>query len=446
MRTAPLTLRALPTLLTDCVIVGHAQKADVVFTPPQWFAMCAHMHNENPDNFFMTPFRGKDGKAKFAKAYHANVGKRVEWAWNTITDQAKEPGSIGFYPTNSRKQSRWGAMDFDAHDGNTTRARDLSHKAFALLIREPQLYIALCTSAGDPHHSGWHLFIFTREFFPCGDWTRLLKQVAAQIEATIQPGLCEIFPDDCKGIGRGIRAPGSWSPKSGECGLIQSETVTRLLPSSLPLPKENSVFLNVRSTTRGDFASLPNSKFKITAPGTRHAKMLELVGALFLQCGREVARKTAELQHAEASPAPVASLEEHLAEFDQAWAGIQRHWLRKLTPAERIKFDALITNNEREAFRIIRNWSQTDDPDFKVHCKSLAHRLGITLQGASNLRRRFCGAEILKQTAQYVPHRLAARYKWIAGGESKREQAALVSTQWNGDPGDADLKRRATYG
>ena len=28
-----LTLRSLPTLLTDCVIVGHARKADVVFTP-----------------------------------------------------------------------------------------------------------------------------------------------------------------------------------------------------------------------------------------------------------------------------------------------------------------------------------------------------------------------------------------------------------------------------
>ena len=47
-----LTLRALPTLLTDCVLIGHAEKADVVFTPPQWFAMCAHMMNENPNTTF----------------------------------------------------------------------------------------------------------------------------------------------------------------------------------------------------------------------------------------------------------------------------------------------------------------------------------------------------------------------------------------------------------
>jgi hypothetical protein len=52
-------------LLTDCVLVGHAQKADIVFTPPQWFIMCAHMMNENPQNFFLMPYRDdKDGKAE----------------------------------------------------------------------------------------------------------------------------------------------------------------------------------------------------------------------------------------------------------------------------------------------------------------------------------------------------------------------------------------------
>ncbi len=54
----------LPSLLTDCVIVGHAEKADVVFTPPQWFAMCAHMMNDNPDNFFLMPYFWKKGQAR----------------------------------------------------------------------------------------------------------------------------------------------------------------------------------------------------------------------------------------------------------------------------------------------------------------------------------------------------------------------------------------------
>lgn len=58
-----LTLHTLPSLLTDCVLVGHAQKADVVFTPPQWFATCVHMMNDNPDIFFSYPISmGRKGR------------------------------------------------------------------------------------------------------------------------------------------------------------------------------------------------------------------------------------------------------------------------------------------------------------------------------------------------------------------------------------------------
>src|SRR5207245_10713070 len=125
---------------------------------------------------------------------------------------------------------------------------DLALIAFAILYRQPRLYIALTTSAGDPVHSGWHLFVFTAEFFFCEDWTRLLRQVADQIGAPIQPGVCEIFPDECRGIGRGIRAPGTWNPKSGDCGLVLRETVTKLLPAALP--KSDICFLGTRSGTR----------------------------------------------------------------------------------------------------------------------------------------------------------------------------------------------------
>ena len=74
-----LTLRSLPTLLTDCVIVGHACKADVVFTPRQWFALCVHMMNENPANFFLMPYRDKDGQPRYAKAFRADAEKRMQW-------------------------------------------------------------------------------------------------------------------------------------------------------------------------------------------------------------------------------------------------------------------------------------------------------------------------------------------------------------------------------
>jgi hypothetical protein len=378
----------------------------------------------------LIPYRNEDGSAKYAKAYRADAEKRMQWSWDTITGKAKSPGSIGFYPTNPNRQTRWGAMDFDTDDDDKMRAGELAHKAFALLIREPKLFVALTTSAGDPKHSGWHLFAFTHDFFPCEDWTRLLKQVADQIGTPIKSGVCEVFPDDFRGrCGRGIRAPGSFNPKSGECGLILRETFSQLLPA-LPdcgTPKEINCSLDARCPTREKFLRTPSSEFfKITAPRTRHAKMLELVGALFLQCGREIARKIAEIQYTEANPAPAASLHEHLAEFDLAWAGMHRQWLRKLSRAERIKFDALTTDNERDVFKILQSWSKTDAPDFKAHCQTLGEHLGIELSSAAKIRRRFCSLGILRQTADYVPHKLAARYQWIASDEPKRKQSACI--------------------
>src|SRR5215475_7190826 len=117
-------------------------------------------------------------------------------------------------------------MDFDIHDDDQTRARDFGLKAFTIFYQQPQLYVVLTTSAGDLQHSGWHLFVFTSEFFPCEDWTRLLRQVADHIGAPVRPGVCEIFPDDSHGIGHAIRAPGTWNPKNGECGLVLHQTFT----------------------------------------------------------------------------------------------------------------------------------------------------------------------------------------------------------------------------
>jgi len=141
------------------------------------------------------------------------------------------------------------------------------------------------------------------------------------------------------------------------------------------------------------------------------------VGTIFFQAAKAVAIENARLQFAEANPAPASSLDTHLMEFEELWAGMERHWLAKLFSQEREKFDALTTDNEREAFRILRNWSHMDSPDFKAHCRSLSVRLGVTLQGSAKIRRRFCSFGILKQTAFYVPHKLAARYQWIAEDE-----------------------------
>jgi hypothetical protein len=274
----------------------------------------------------------------------------------------------------------------------------------------------------------------------------LLRQVADQIGAPIKPGVCEIFPDDCRGIGRGIRAPGTWNPKNGQCGLILHETFSKILTSciSSATPKERNTSLDARCNTKEQDGVTPNralfrgergewqNEFAITAPSTRHQKLLKLVGAAFLQTGRKVAKRNAEFQYHEALPSPAASLTEHLAEFEQMWTGMDRKWNAKLSPTERHKFDSLSTENERDAFRILRNWSQTDAPDFKVHCESLANRIGVTLKTAANIRRRFCSLGNLRKTAEYVPHKFSARYEWTANREAKRKtrRACLAAMEW----------------
>jgi hypothetical protein len=423
----------LPTLMTDAVLVGHNRKADLVFTEPQWFELCVLMHNDNPQNFFLMPYL-KNGEPKYSKAFKACAKKRMRWSYHTICGTAKMPASIGFYPTNENRRSRWGAIDIDARDGDAKRARDIAFNAFQCLYHQPQLYIVLCTSGSD----GWHIFVFTAEFHDRAEWTRLLKQVAALIGVTVRKGEFEIFPDDSRGIGHGIRAPGTLNFKTGQFDLIRHETVTKLLGSG----KENNTSLSAlgelpgkktsgstNSEKKGLFRGIHGewkSRFAITAPRSRHEQLSKLVGTAFYQASHDVALKNARLQYDEAVPRPETPLDEHAAEAGELWSGMERKWLAELSNPERLKFDALSTATEREAFRIIRNWSRADspDPDFFIVCEGLAWRIGLSIRGAGKLRSRFCSLGILRETAAYVPHKWAARFKWLANKNERTEIGA----------------------
>jgi len=134
-----------------------------------------------------------------------------------------------------------------------------------------------------------------------------------------------------------------------------------------------------------------------------------------------VAIENARLLHAEATVAPTTPVDEHVAEFEKLWAGMDRRWLSELSDWERQKFDALKTDTLRDAFRIVRNWScaEPDVFDFFIVARQLGDRLGVSLYWASNIRRQFCTAGIMRRTANYIAHKLACRYEWTAN-QSKR--------------------------
>jgi hypothetical protein len=134
----------LPTLANHCFIVGEAKRADVIWSEGDFKTLCEHMLNENPLSHFLNVWIDANGKAQFTKApVWSRADRRASWAWATIIGKAKGPTGIGFYPSNPERQSRWAALDFDAHNGQHEQARQWSLQAFSLLLQNPQLHLIL---------------------------------------------------------------------------------------------------------------------------------------------------------------------------------------------------------------------------------------------------------------------------------------------------------------
>lgn len=450
-------------LRTTPFIIGHERKADTVWTRHEFLALCRHMMNGNEPDFFMLAFRDQKDQARFAKSRKPVVDRRASWAWDTVSGRAKSPSGIGFYPRNPEGKTRWAAMDFDAHGGKQDareKARRLAFDAFNYFLhKHPQLFIALATSGG----GGWHLFLFTEHLHPCNEWTLLMRQVADFLGVPIQKGLLEIFPSETRGgTGYGIRAPGTWNPKSGECGGIVFETVSRLLkktpggsPSlssspecgSSPSAIERVPSFSQREREREDHflahgtdgASACKSmavvrqfpdreispigeleRFAIREPRTRRAQLACMIGHVFRQISREVGEAMAAAQYRDASPAPRSDFAEHLEDFAGIWNGLHTSFLKDLSAPERRAFDALTTEHEREAFKILRSFATfAEGKDFPVAVENFGRRLGITREGAGKIRRKFCGLGILQQTAPAITNKAAARFQWAADRETK---------------------------
>ena len=296
----------LPGFAPDAILIGKGSRADRIWTREQFMRLCEMMRNGNDVTEFLHAYCDSNGAARFVKAKCAHADRRIPWSWDTITGRANHKVAIGFYPWNPQGQSRWGAIDFDAHDGGAVRAKTFALEAFQILLRHPEFYLILATSGSE----GWHLFVFSVEFHPVEHWVRLLKQVADKIGAETKTGICEIFPHETRNRSRphAIRAPGTWNPKTNQFGAIFFESIGPLLQKKKE--KEVSPFL-YHSNSEGTSDQLNESKkpafycggkenwvdqFVITQPGTRHTQLRELVYCIFRQVGHQVARWIADAQ------------------------------------------------------------------------------------------------------------------------------------------------------
>ena len=408
------------------VLVGEGSRADRFWTRDQFKHVCEWMRNGNPATEFLHVYCDPKGSPRFVKAKSPDVGKRITWAWDTITGRATHKVAIGFYPWNPQGESRWAAMDFDVHDGGADRAQSLALAAFQILRRQSEFQLILTSSGSE----GWHLFVFSAEFHPVENWVRLLKRVVDEIGAEIKNGICEIFPNETR-IGsrpHAIRAPGTWNPKTNQFGAIFFTSVRPLFQEKRK--KEDSSFLyystegasagqlndsECRPLYSGGYQNWPE-RFAITHSGTRHEQLRKLVYCIFRQVGHLVARRLADAQYQAARVQPKATLAEHLEEFEELWNWMTEQWQAELSDLEQKVFAAFITETERDLFRIVRNFGQyaatNGQADFPFPIQHVADRLGVSFQHVSKLRQRFVAASIIVQTAPFVTNRSAARFRW----------------------------------
>ena len=419
------------------VLSWQPKRADAVWNRAEWTALCGHLHNENPATHFVMGFRDDTGAKRYVRSKRLTVERGISWAWTSIAGSPKSRLAYVPYAANERRESRWGGLDFDCHDGSADRARELALAAFRVLLNAPDLCVILETSGS----GGWHVWAISPDFHDTTEWLRLLKDVVRLIGATLTPGICETFPPDAlpSRFGKGLRAPGCWNPGTDSHSEIVWENSRTSLGSVLS-GKSKTAPLNCRKLqqhfpdTRNKVISLLPlyrvgeflQRLGITAPGTRNGKLCDLVGEVFNQVGHATARALAEAQFRGKTAATNADETAHLASFEKLWDGLAEKWTAELSDGERAAFAELATENERDAFRIIRSYAlkakRDAESDFPVGRDNLAARLGVSPQGVSWILAKLSKHGWLERTRAHVPNKFAARYRWLFTGAVQRAE------------------------
>jgi hypothetical protein len=270
----------------------------------------------------------------------------------------------------------------------------------------------------------------------------LLKQVCEWIGVPIADGTCEIFPNEraeSQQTGKGIRAPGTWNPKTGTCSLIEAETVSPLLETlprtwssgvgkvnhsfprnngTLSLHKStNTYFLTAHSGSTESLVEALLARYPVNRKGTRNGILMHLIGDLIHMFGHEAAERIVEEHYSRNQQSIRSPLDEHLREFATAWNGMRKKLVESFSPEEQRAFHALGSEHQREGFLIVRAFAgaaaHNGEKDFAISRASLANRLSITPPGAADVIRKLCEFEVIAQTRSYVRHKSPARFCWL---------------------------------
>ena len=410
---------------------------DTLLTKDEFVRLVAHMANDNPISHFLVACTDDDGKPQYSKAHpHRRTDVHAGWTYDTITGKAKRKTSMGLYPKNKANESTWGALDFDAHErGQDELAKNRAIRAFTLMLEYRDRYLILSASG-----RGYHVFILANEPRPVAEWTHLLKDTCESIDIPIQDGVCEMFPNDRTAnqeVGRAIRVPGSLNPSTGEIELILADTIRPLLdhlerqeralksatltsnslaPRELVRDKEVN---NYSYQHKSGFASCSTQrlidelleKYPITKKGTRHGVLVKLTGELSHKFGFELSERIVAQHYALYHDKVTTGHDDHMREFRNAWKSFRKEKEKQMTDAERVRFDKLQTEPQREAFLLCRSFAELKK-EFPLSQSSLADRVGVTQQGAGYVIEKLISVGAIEKTADAKTNLKSAYYKW----------------------------------
>jgi len=411
---------------------------NTLLTKDEFVRLVTHMANDNPISHFLVAWTDDDGKPRYSRAgLHRRADVHASWTYDTMTGKAKRKTSMGLYPKNNANESTWGALDFDAHEhGQDELAKSRAIRAFTLMLEYRDRYLILSASG-----RGYHVFILANGPRPVAEWTHLLKDTCESIDAPIQDGVCEMFPNDRRAnqeVGRAIRVPGSFNPSTGEIGLILADTIRPLLdhlerqeksPKSATLASNSlgrrelvrdKEVNNYSYKHKGGFASLSTqrlideglAKYPITKKGTRHGVLVKLIGDLSHKFGLQLSEQIVSQHYEMYRDNVTTGRDDHMREFRNAWKSFRNEKIKQMTDFERIKFDKLQTEPQREAFLLCKSFADLKT-EFRLAQFSLADRIGLTQQGAGNVIEKLISVGAIEKTANAKTNRKSAYYKWM---------------------------------
>jgi hypothetical protein len=154
-------------------------------------------------------------------------------------------------------------------------------------------------------------------------------------------------------------------------------------------------------------------KYPITKKGTRHGVLVKLIGELSHKFGLQLSEQIVSQHYEMYRDNVTTGRDDHMREFRNAWKSFRKEKIKQMTDSERIKFDKLQTEPQREAFLLCKSFTELNRK-FPLPQVSLADSVGVTQQGAGCVIAKLIAFRVIERTADAKTNLESACYVWIA--------------------------------